>query len=241
MQFIKLDATTSTNAFIKELIQLGKATDQLVVTANYQTAGRGQLGTSWQAEPGKNIIMSTLYKYELPADQLFVWNAAVALAAATTLQHFEIPDIQIKWPNDILSDKLKVAGILIENIFKADGTVWSIIGIGLNVNQVQFEQLPKATSMANQTQTAFDLELVLQKLVDQMAVFIEKAKTNSSEIWALYHQLLYGKNQWMSFTRPDHSPFIAFVLGVTERGMLQLRHEDDNIELVELKQVGWDL
>jgi hypothetical protein len=77
-------------------------------------------------------------------------------------------------------------------------------------------------------------------LVDQLALCIEKAKVNATEIWALYHQLLYGKNQWMSFTRPDHSPFNAFVVGVTELGLLQLRHENESTELVELKQVGWE-
>lgn len=134
---IILDSTASTSSYLA-----GIATDAphgTVVMAREQTAGRGQRGNSWEAEPGKNITLSLLLRPTgLHPGRQFIISQAVSLAIVEMLEHFVANPVTIKWPNDIYVDDRKICGILIENTITGSTIDRCIVGIGLNVNQAEF-------------------------------------------------------------------------------------------------------
>jgi len=116
MKVIKLDAIDSTNEFLKGLSSKQQLENFTVVTAENQTKGKGQMGSVWDSEAGKNLTMSVFVKDSLSdVNQIFKLNIGVALAVIEALETFNIPNLMIKWPNDIMSYNFKIAGILIEN------------------------------------------------------------------------------------------------------------------------------
>ena len=121
MSIIKLNAIDSTNDFLKVLSRNQSVDNFTTVVAQKQTNGKGQMGAVWQSEEGKNLIMSVLVKDVLQnVDEIFHLNVAVALSVIQVLEVFNIPNLSVKWPNDIMSDPKKICGILIENSIKSD-------------------------------------------------------------------------------------------------------------------------
>jgi BirA family biotin operon repressor/biotin-[acetyl-CoA-carboxylase] ligase len=166
MQLIKLNATDSTNNYLKQLILERTLDDFSVVLANHQTNGRGQRGASWLSEKGRNLTFSVLKRnIAIKTNEHFLLNILVSLSIIKTLEGFNIPKLSIKWPNDILSDHYKISGILIETLIKNKQIEYAIIGIGLNVNQVSFEGLPKASSLKNIMPLTFDRDELLTKII----------------------------------------------------------------------------
>ena len=140
MKLIKLDATDSTNEFLKGLSSNQILENFTVVTAENQTKGKGQMGSVWDSEPSKNLIMSVLINgFVTDINQIFDINIVVSVSVIQVLEDLNIPELSIKWPNDIMSYNKKIGGILIENSIKSDGSINSIAGLGLNLNQVNFE------------------------------------------------------------------------------------------------------
>jgi BirA family biotin operon repressor/biotin-[acetyl-CoA-carboxylase] ligase len=137
-QLLHFDVLHSTNDHLKNLVAKGGCKEGLTVTTDYQTSGRGQIGNSWESEEGNNLLMSVyLAPKFLPASQFFYLNMSVCLAVVDALNYIT-PGFQVKWPNDILFDKTKVAGILIESTI-AGGVVQSCVaGVGININQSKF-------------------------------------------------------------------------------------------------------
>lgn len=153
MQIIKLNAIDSTNDYLKQLSREKVLDNFTVVIAEKQIKGKGQMGAKWISETGKNLIFSILVKdIAVGKDRIFDWNIAVSLAVIRVLEEQKIPDVSIKWANDIMADSKKTGGILIENMLKNDNRFDSVVGIGLNLNQTNFENLPKATSLKNITE-----------------------------------------------------------------------------------------
>lgn len=142
-ELIHLDRVDSTNTYLKELLNSDKRPNEgLLVFAEDQFAGKGQLGATWKSELGENIAVSILFSPTfLEPKQIFYFNKAIALAVRDCVEYFmgKQPEqkikVSIKWPNDILVGDRKVAGVLIENIFRANTIENSIVGIGINVNQ----------------------------------------------------------------------------------------------------------
>ncbi len=137
------DQLESTNCYLRQYHQ--GMPQYAVVTAAYQTAGRGQRGNGWESEPGRNLLFSMLYypPAGLPPSRQFQISKAVAVAVAETvdrlLDGYDHPEVCIKWPNDIYVGDRKIAGILIENALQSSTRIaHSIIGVGLNVNQREF-------------------------------------------------------------------------------------------------------
>ena len=129
MQLIKLDAIDSTNQYLSDLHSNVLLEDFAIVVADYQTDGRGQQGNRWYSEKGKNLIMSVLKKkIKINLDRQFNINMRVSLAVLSALRTYKIPDLSIKWPNDILSCNFKIAGILIQVIVQKNQIKSSIIG-----------------------------------------------------------------------------------------------------------------
>lgn len=145
-KMIELDAIVSTNSFLRDYRPL-QPVDITLVTAEYQTAGRGQGTNSWESERGKNLLFSLLVNpTSLPAAQAFVLSEAIALSIREAIARFIREaitsfirdEVTIKWPNDIYVGDCKIAGILIENTLQGSTVARSIIGCGVDVNQESF-------------------------------------------------------------------------------------------------------
>ncbi|WP_309640647.1 biotin--[acetyl-CoA-carboxylase] ligase [Flavobacterium sp.] len=223
MRLVKLDAIDSTNDFLKDLTRQQMAENFTVVTAENQTKGKGQMGAVWNSEVGKNLIMSVLIKdFILDSKDVFNLNIVVSLAVIKSLESLNIPKLSIKWPNDIMSDHKKIGGILIENSFKSDNSIDSIVGIGLNVNQIHFENLPQASSLALQTNTVFDKDVLLHLIVDNLKSTLKSWNTAAVSLKENYTNRLFNKGVLMPFQKPDQSIFMGMISGVTATGQLEM-------------------
>ncbi len=178
MKIIKLNAIPSTNDYLKELAQQTSVDSFTVVVADFQTKGKGQRGEVWTVEPFSNLTFSVLVDFSKGCFfNLFDLNILVANSIHTVLQMYNLSGITIKWPNDILSYNKKIAGILIENVIKSDGAIRSIIGIGINVLQENFENLPKASSIYKSYGVRLDKDELLEKIVNVLKSKIEQNDT----------------------------------------------------------------
>ena len=238
MKLIKLDAIDSTNDFLKGLASKQFVENFTVVTAEIQTKGKGQMGSVWVAEKGKNLTMSVLIKDVLiDLNQIYTLNIAVALAVVRALQLFKIPELAIKWPNDIMSYNYKIGGILIENSIKIDGSVTSIVGIGININQTNFENLPKGSSLAVIAKQEFDKQAVLLAIVQELKDAMIVLKTNPDSLWREYLNLLFKKNVPVPFVLPDGDRFMGIIQGVSAQGKLQILLENDAVVQYNIKEI----
>lgn len=239
MKLIKLDAIDSTNDFLKELLTNNNPENFTVITAEAQTKGKGQMGSVWVSEKGKNLTMSILVKdFLFDINQIYNLNISVAVAIVRVLETYNIPKLSIKWPNDIMSDNKKVGGILIENVIKGTTKIDSIIGIGLNVNQTNFDGLPKASSLSLMANTIFDKDELLHKIVEEIKVNISKLEANKSkELWQKYTNLLFKKGVPMPFENTTGQRFMGIIHGVSKIGQLELLLEDDTVKTYGIKEI----
>ncbi|MFV5695518.1 biotin--[acetyl-CoA-carboxylase] ligase [Flavobacterium sp. LB3P122] len=238
MKRIKLDAIDSTNEFLKRLSNKQELENFTVVTAESQTKGKGQMGAVWASEASKNIIMSILVKDFLPnISQIYNLNIAVSLAVIKVLEFYEIPNLSIKWPNDIMSYNKKIGGILIENSIKSDGTIISIVGLGLNVNQTNFENLPKASSLAAVCNKQFDKEELLFSIKDKIESNIKLWKHQSDFLWSDYTNKLFKKGVPTPFSDQNNQNFMGIIQGVSPVGKLQVLLEGDRVSEFDIKEI----
>jgi BirA family biotin operon repressor/biotin-[acetyl-CoA-carboxylase] ligase len=238
MKVIKLDAIDSTNEFLKGLSNKQELENFTVVTAENQTKGKGQMGAVWASEVGKNLIMSILVR-DFLSDicEIYNLNIAISLAVIDVLETYKIPDLSIKWPNDILSYNKKIGGILIENTIKSDGAIISIVGLGLNVNQTNFENLPKASSLAAICNKQFDKEELLFSIMDKIEFNLKLWKQNSELLWSNYTNKLFKKGIPMPFSNQCNQNFMGIIQGVSPVGKLQVLLEDDSIAEFDIKEI----
>ena len=158
-QLIWLPACGSTNAEAQHLLGENRASEGCTVVTDHQTAGRGQRGNRWEAAGGENLTLSVVwFPTFLDAGQQFLLSQAVALAVHDWAAALLGPSsaLRVKWPNDLYYGPQKLGGILIENALSGQQIQHSVVGIGLNVNQLGFE-VPTATSLAGLTGRAYDL------------------------------------------------------------------------------------
>tara|TARA_B110000263_G_C15306894_1_gene510902 strand:- start:1431 stop:2168 length:738 start_codon:yes stop_codon:yes gene_type:complete len=234
----KIDATKSTNDYLKNLYFKKKIHDGFILTTNHQTSGRGQRNNTWESEPGKNLILS-IYKdlKDLKIKNPFLMNAIISLALIETLKELKVPELKIKWPNDILSASKKISGILIENFFKTEFITSTIIGIGLNVNQINFKKTPNACSVFSVTGFSIDLDEALKCLIKNIQKkfkYIEKF--SSEQIFFEYESFLYKKDE-SSLFKSKNKIFIGFIKGINEIGRLKILNQDKEIEEYDLKEI----
>lgn len=240
MQIIKLDATESTNTFLKELAKKGSLKDYTVVWAKNQTKGRGQRDGKWQTEPGKNLTFSVLKRMEdFQPNNHFELNMAVSLAVFNTLVQLKVPRLSVKWPNDIMSGSKKICGILIENSIVGTSLKSVIIGIGLNVNQTLFPRNPKASSLYNQTGQMFDLEELLNKLLDNLKAGLGSLENGFGEVIRQEYQLnLFRKEIASTFLSPEGESFNGIIKGVGKEGKLKVALEGNRLVQFDLKEIS---
>jgi len=238
MKLIKLDAIDSTNDFLKALSSQDELENFTTVTAENQTKGKGQVGGIWKTEAGKNLTMSVLVKdFLFNNEEVFNLSLLVSLSVAEVLKSLNIPNICIKWPNDILSYNKKLVGILIENTLKSDGRIVSVVGIGINVNQTDFSELPTASSIAVISGKPFDKEELAVLIVEKIQKKIQLWKNESQNFWKDYFNFLFKNGIPTAFRDNNNQDFMGIIQGVSPIGKLQVLLEDDSVAEFEIKEV----
>ena len=164
-------------------------------------------------------------------------NCWVALAVKNTLTSFGVPFVSIKWPNDILSENKKICGLLIENLYRGKKLEASIVGIGLNVNQINFGELNRASSMRLCSGRTFNLEEVLQQVLMQLAHILER-KLSVTTSFKDYNKALFGLGEQRTFLE-DGKAFLATVEEVNQQGDLVLKATDNERRIFQHKTIEW--
>lgn len=192
------------------------------VIAKEQTAGRGQRGNRWSSKAGENLTFSLVWEPTfLEAKRQFLLSEAVALALTDTLAEYGIRS-KIKWTNDIYVGRKKICGILIEHDLGTDGHLArTIVGIGLNVNQKEFEEwVPNPTSMALLEGNSYDVGEVFQRLYDALEARYNQLQSDPATIERDYDALLFRKGELATYALPSGKRFEGVILGVKPSGEL---------------------
>lgn len=221
---IQLSETDSTNNYARELLRDSRPPEGTLITAVKQTAGRGQAGTTWQAEAGKNLTLSFIFYPEfLDASQQFFLNMAVSLAVKDFCESVTGEECKIKWPNDIYCGDKKLGGILIENTIHGSSLSSSIVGIGLNVNQQEFDPaLPNPASFYQLTGKEFPLQLCTEQLCGFMEkYYLQLRQRHFNFLDKGYTVALYRYQQTHEFKKGD-TTIRGEINGVTKEGKLIL-------------------
>ena len=214
---IELSSVDSTNNYLIDLSQNISLVEGTVVVAKEQTAGKGQRNNHWSTEAGKSLCISVLLKPKLDVNQQFLFNKFIALSLCQALINYS-PKTKIKWPNDILINSKKVAGILVENSIRGSKIEKSIVGIGVNINN-NISQLPSATSMDECLKTAPSVSELLELICKTIEKNYFLLKQKPLMINELYHQNLFQKGGVQKFSKNGES-FDGIINSVNENGQL---------------------
>ena len=240
-RYINIHETASTNTYLARMATM--LPSGTVIYTHHQSAGRGQRGNSWEAEPGKNLTFSMLVKNPLvaPAAQ-FCISEAVSLAIVEFLSQYAT-GFTIKWPNDIYHGDSKVCGILIEHSLCGNAIKHTIIGVGINVNQHEFHSdAPNPVSLWQ----IIGKEVPLEEALRDVCTRIENAVASLADAASLaalhsrYLQSLYRRDGKLhDFTLPSGERFRASIADVRPTGMLMLDHEDGTSHAYAFKEVAF--
>ena len=237
---IYLPSCHSTNDIAAELVRSGSGMEGVVVITDDQTKGRGQRGTTWVTQPRMNLTMSVvLTPAFLPIQEQFLISQTIALGISSYLSTY-FDKVKIKWPNDIYLDNKKICGTLIENSIQGSVLASSIVGIGLNVNQVSFENT-RAISLAKYSGREFVRTDEFAKLVHHLDAWYLKLRSGNhkEEIRHEYLNRLFGYNQLCHF-RYNYEIVSGTVTGITDYGKLCIRFSNDlDVKEVDLKEIEW--
>jgi BirA family biotin operon repressor/biotin-[acetyl-CoA-carboxylase] ligase len=235
-----LPSCHSTNDLAAHAVRTRSIPEGEVYITDYQTAGRGQRGKTWQSQPGENFMLTLILKPTfLSIDQQFLLSQAVALGVWTYLSS-HLADVLIKWPNDLYVGQKKIGGILIENKIQGAGMHYSLVGIGLNINQQHFQEL-RATSLAHSVGERLALTHELPKLLLALEQHYLRLRSGDyTFIRSHYRSHLLGLDQTRSFCLNDRTTE-ARLIGVSEQGRLQLATLDNpRIREFEPHEVRWN-
>lgn len=235
-KLINLDVVSSTNTIAREFVQQGQANEGLVIVANEQTAGRGQQGTGWESEYGKNLLCSVVFLPSFLSINQQTWlNMAICLALRDALSTYS-SRVRIKWPNDIYIGHQKVAGILIENSLQGAQIKNCIVGFGINVNQQQFNET-KATSLIHHTEEQLQLSDLLTLVLKHLQIRYNQLQLQQfKRIKTDYMANLLGLNQELAF-EAGGKYFNATIIGVDDDGRLVVKRSGQ-IEKFMVKQIS---
>jgi BirA family biotin operon repressor/biotin-[acetyl-CoA-carboxylase] ligase len=219
---LRFDKTDSTNAEAMRMLKKGRPAEGSCIVAGFQQEGRGQRSNVWTSLPGENLLVSfILYPRPSLAHCPFLLSKTIALAVQKTIANFTTVNVQIKWPNDVLIDGKKAAGILLENQWAGSNWQAAVAGIGINVNQTAFA-LEKATSLASQNGQVLNIELVLAELQKQLShEYARLCNGNAASINAEYHHHLFGKDDLNTYQTAEEK-IKAKVVQVADNGRLEL-------------------
>ena len=236
MNIIKLDAIESTNDYLKSA---GFNNTQVVYTYN-QYKGKGQHGSKWMSEPGKNLAFSIkIFPKNFDIKDQFKINMIFSLLIFNTLKSLQIPDIKIKFPNDIMSGNKKICGILIELKVKGNEIDNIIIGFGLNVNQENFSELPNASSLKLISNLNYDLDGISNLFIQNLKrhnYLNNLFDLNFDKTLAHYNQNLYGLNS-NSLFEINNSRFIGEIKSISSNGGINILKNNGKVQTYNFDEI----
>ena len=244
MQILHLNEVDSTNAYIMR--NVAGLESPVMVTAYSQTAGQGQRGNSWEAEAGKNLTFSILYRpVDLPPMAQFSMSEAVALAVVDFLRRHGI-EAKVKWPNDIYVGDRKICGILIRHSVMGARVSYSVIGVGIDVNQTLFvSDAPNPVSMKQITGDTYDLSHLENEVGDIMESsreMIQKEEDRLAFHKEFMDKLWRGDGRLHPFTDTETGEnFMASIEDVAFHGPISLRLADGSLRTYAFKEVSFVL
>jgi BirA family biotin operon repressor/biotin-[acetyl-CoA-carboxylase] ligase len=239
---LHFDAIDSTNSYATHLLAKSDPIDGTVISAAFQKSGRGQIGSGWESESGKNLLLSIiLYPSFLNVRRPFIFNQAIALGVHDFLSGQTEKAVWIKWPNDIYIKDKKVAGILIQNTLSGSKIQHTIVGLGINILQNKFpDHLSKATSLSIETGKHPELSSLHEPLFRALEAWYLRLKAGEIHlIQNAYLDRLYRLKQWSNFVRPHTGEvFQGQIVGINESGKLLIEH-DGETEVFGTKEVSF--
>ncbi|MBX2844685.1 MAG: biotin--[acetyl-CoA-carboxylase] ligase [Saprospiraceae bacterium] len=222
----------STNGYANELIAKSAPVEGTVILAAHQTKGKGQQGNEWDSAAGQNLLMSVVLRpHWIPIQHQFNLNMAVSVALQESMAAQVAAECAIKWPNDLMIDGHKVAGILIENTIQKQALAYSVVGIGLNVNQTFFPpELTRATSMKRISGQDFQLDKVLSLLLERLEYwYLELMHGRLEGIRARYLKHLFQYQERCTY-RVNGQMIEGQILGVNKFGKLMVEVKQSLVE-----------
>lgn len=237
---IHLKETQSTSLYLRELAGKEEVRDFTLVRADYQTAGRGQRGNSWEAEDGKNLLFSFLvHPSFLLAKKQFLLSQITSLSIKEELDNYA-GGFSIKWPNDIYWNNKKICGMLIENNLSGMHITQSIAGIGVNINQEQFTSAaPNPVSLKQITGKEYDKEEILKNILNRYHLYYADLEAgNTDNITKKYGDALFRKEGMHQFIDAN-GKFNAEIVGVEPDGLLILKDETNTERRFIFKEVQY--
>lgn len=238
----ELDVVDSTNDYLLEKAKKERIFEGEVVLAHYQTNGRGQRESSWDSNPGENLMCSI---YALPTflngDNFFLLSKAIALAVKEVLEEICLEElVEVKWPNDIYVNQKKIGGILIENQFKGNSIKQSVIGVGLNVNQTNFEHV-NATSIKLLTTEDYSVKDILNLILQRLEYFYLNLKWGKSkELEVNYLKSLMNFNKFEDYFSEENNNFKGTIKDVENNGLLKMEIQGE-ISSFQFKEIQFKL
>lgn len=237
---IKLGVICSANDYAQQLVRESNPPEGTIVRAREQTAGKGYGNNYWESKPGANVTLSLiLYPTFLEAEKQFYLNKFISLGLLDLLQgKIGNTIFSVKWPNDIYAGDSKIAGILIKNVINGPFIKESIIGIGLNVNQLNFSrELPNPVSMRNLSGITYDLDKTISQIKDFILNRYQQAiEGRFGVIDADYFDHLYRKHGFHLFTKDGHR-IEAKIVDINPIGQLILETRDGKAIKANFKEV----
>ena len=235
--YLKFDEISSTNSWLMERLSVQNFPEGTVVYAKNQSNGKGQRGGSWTAEALSSLTFSLLLKPSfLPISKAYDLSICIALAIHDCLNELR-PGFSIKWPNDIYFEDKKVAGILIENQLNKSSYQNAVVGIGLNVNQNSFVNLPNAISLKQILGLQFPVEKVLERLCETIeARYLQLRAGNYEKLKETYLNSMYRYNEGHRF-RTQNKEFFATITDVLRSGRLVLELKNGEIRDFDIKEI----
>lgn len=231
-----LTTVDSTNNYTARPEIQPKLQHKTVIMAEHQTKGKGQFGNDWESAKGKNLLISIFIKPNLIAKNQFLLNCITALAIKDTVSYFLPVSALIKWPNDIYVNHTKIAGILIENSIFASNINRSIVGIGININQIEFSTGDfNSFKLINNKEN--DINRILEYLLFRFNEYYDQIDDPNCKLQEEYDNHLYGKNKLMNFKTHDIAEFEARITGTTIDGKLKLKFENGDVRSYIHKEV----
>lgn len=199
------------------------------------------MDTKWFSEPYKNLTFSTLITdFNLKIDDAKFISYAVSLTIYNVLAELSIPNLFIKWPNDIMSDQKKICGILIENTFTGNRIKNTIIGIGLNVNQTNFKELTNVSSLQNETGISYDLDNLLNLILLNLRKNFEKLhSTNFKNLENKYLEKLYRFKVTSTFVTANNEKFTGKITGISSSGNLEIETKNGDKKQFGIKEISF--
>ena len=240
------DSIGSTNTYLRELNGGDPAYDYEVAVADFQTAGRGQKGNTWESEQGKNLLFSILaHPKGIKVQEQFYISEAIAMAVSDAVIAAAGPEyaagFSVKWSNDIYYKDCKMAGILIENTLQGSSILDSVVGVGLDVNQEVFvSDAPNPISLKNITGRDYDRDALLDDIIARFIGYMELPCERRPQVDALYRDRLYRREGYHRF-RDENGIFEARIEGIRPDGCLMLQTRSGEHRTYEFKQVQFIL